>query len=111
MTAAAALIAACPLEALSVTEFLKYPPNARATFLSGALTMLAYSYAANGDIEKATCIKTWHLGKPGRESRSAQELSVEIDLAAKRDPNHLAIEGIVLGLAEKTCPGVKTVTK
>ena len=104
MVIAAALSLSRPLQALSVADFSRYPPERQASFLSGALSILAYSYAANGDVARATCIKTWHLGKPGQESSSSRELAIEIAIAQRSDPDRLAIEGVILGSADKACP-------
>lgn len=63
--------------------------------------MLAYHYAANGDTARASCVKDWHL-RAG--SDSARQLAVEISIAERQDPDKYQIEGVVLGLVEKTCP-------
>ena len=50
--------------ALTIKEFRKYSPDRQAVFLSGAVSMTAYTHASNNDTAKARCIQSMRLTIP-----------------------------------------------
>ena len=48
--------------AMPITDFNKFSSGAeRGTYLSGAASMLAYDYAAQGQQQKAKCVHNWYF--------------------------------------------------
>jgi hypothetical protein len=91
------------VSALSIREFRKHTPEKQGVYVSAAVSMLAYTFAANGDLAKASCVKTWYFGKLGEETPGPRELAVEIGIAEKRDADRFHVEGVVLGVVEHVC--------
>ena len=90
--------------ALSIKDYRKLSHDDQATYVSAAVSMLAYSYAAGGDPPRATCVKNWFFGKRGEDTPGPKELPIQIAIAEQRDPDRLYIEGVILGTIEKACP-------
>jgi hypothetical protein len=99
---------AIPGSAMHVSDFERMTTGSRADYLSGAVSMMAFNYAANDQQAAAACIFDWFFkGVPDATGRRApakgpQDLSIEIAKASRSDPN-LHVEEIVLGMVEKTC--------
>ena len=110
---AAAFLAVATLattaSALPVGDFLKQPPRDEAVYVCGAVSMLMYSYAANNDVKKASCINQWFF-KSSKDNQGnvipapgGAQLSDEIDKAAVINPAKFQLEGVILGLTNKVC--------
>lgn len=99
-----------PAAALSITEFRKYPADKQAVYISGAVSMTAYAYAANGELARARCVQEWYFGKKGETTPGPRALALEITAAENVDPEKYRVEGVVLGLIEKVC-GVSSQSK
>lgn len=111
--AAAALLAILasllpmPVPAMTITEFRKFSRTDQSTYIGAAVSMLAYSLAANGDTAGATCVKNWYFSaRKGVETPGPHEISVEMALAEKADATKYHVEGVILGTAQKACPVV-----
>ena len=90
-------------QAITITEFRKYSQPEQATFLSGAISMAIYNYAANGDPAKARCIRDWYYGKAGEDAPGPRQLAVELGIAERQDAGKFHVEGVILGLTDKVC--------
>ena len=103
--AAAAILCLCgtAASAMTIKEFRKFSVSEQGTYIGAAVNMLAYSNAANGDIGKASCIKNWYFGKKGVETPGPRQLTIEIDVAGNLDADKYHVEGVILGVTEKTC--------
>lgn len=89
--------------ALPIKEFRKFPSSDQGTYIVAAVSMLAYSYAANGNPAKARCIQNWYFGKSGGASPGPREVEIELGVAEHLDPAKYHVEGVVLGVADKAC--------
>jgi hypothetical protein len=89
--------------ALPIKEFKRFSAPDQATYLIGAVSMLAYSYAANGDTAKARCVQNWYFGEKGQDTPGPRQLSVEIVAAESVDAAKYHVEGVILGLTDKVC--------
>jgi hypothetical protein len=98
------LLTAMPTAALSIRDYRKLNRDQQTTFVLAAVSMLAYNYAANGEVPRATCVKNWFFGQHGEETQGPKELAVQIGIAEQRDPDHYLVEGVILGTLEKACP-------
>jgi hypothetical protein len=110
---AAAFLAVATLattaSALPVGDFLKQPRHDQGVYASGAVSMLMYSYAANNNLKKASCINQWYF-KGSTDSQGnvisapgPVQLSDEIDKAAAINPAKFQVEGVILGVTNKVC--------
>lgn len=92
-----------PASALSITEFKKYPLDKQAVYVTGAVSITAYTYATTGEVAKAHCIKQWYFGHTkGEETPGPHDLAIEIAAAERVDPGK-DVEGVILGLTDKVC--------
>ena len=89
--------------ALPIKEWLKYPPEKRAVYITGAVSMTAYTYASNGNTAKARCIQSWYFGQKGVETPGPSALALELGAAELQDASKLHVEGVILGLTDKVC--------
>jgi hypothetical protein len=89
--------------ATTIKEFRRFSQEQQAVFVSGAVSMAAYTYASTGDVSKARCVRQWYFGKRGEETAGPRELAVEIGVAEQRDPEKYHVEGVILGLTDKMC--------
>ena len=89
--------------AMTIKEFRKFTITEQGTYIGAAVSMLAYTYAANGDVPKARCIQSWYYGKRGVETPGPSQVTIEIDLAGNVDAEKYQVEGVILGVAEKVC--------
>jgi hypothetical protein len=90
---------------MTIKEFRgKLSSQERGLYIGAAVAMLGYHYAANGNVAKATCIRTWFFGdRKGGEPRGAREITIEEGVAANLDPDRFHIEGIIEASVEKAC--------
>jgi hypothetical protein len=96
-------IDAGPASAMTIKEFRKFSISEQGMYIGAAVNMLAYSYAANGDTAKASCIKNWYFGKKGVETPGPSQLTIEIDVAENLDAEKYHVEGVILGVTDKAC--------
>lgn len=103
--AVAAIFSFCavPASAMTIKEFRKFSISEQGMYIGAAVNMLAYSYAANGETGKASCIKNWYFGKKGVETPGPRQLTIEIDVAGNLDPDRYQVEGVILGVTDKAC--------
>jgi hypothetical protein len=104
-------LCASSASALSVKEFRKHPDDQEAVYVSAAVSMLAYSYASNGDTKRGRCVMSWYFGKSGEETPGPSAIAVELEIAERRDADNYHVEGVILGLVDKACansPSPKT---
>ena len=109
MTTAAMLVVftllfAIRASALPIREFRKFSPADQATYITAAVSMLAYSYAANGDSAKGRCVQHWYFGANGQETSATHDLASRIDAYEHLDAEKYHVEGVIMGLADKACP-------
>ncbi len=72
-------------------------------YVTGAVSITAYTYATTGEVAKARCIKQWYFGHTkGEQTTGPHDLAVEIAAAEGVDPEK-DVEGIILGLTDKVC--------
>jgi hypothetical protein len=91
--------------ALPIKEFRKFSSDDQATYITAAVSMLAYGYAANGDTARAHCIQTWYFGKKGVETPGPREIAIEMGVAENLDAAKYHVEGVILGVTDKACGG------
>lgn len=72
-------------------------------YIGAAVSMLAYSYAANGDVPKARCIQNWYYGKKGVETPGPREITIELGVAENLDAEKYQVEGVIIGVTDKAC--------
>ena len=90
--------------ALSIKEFRKYPKEQQAVYISGAVSMIAYTHASNGDTARARCVQNWYFGEhKGDETPGPHQVALEIVAAENVDAERYAVEGVILGLSDKVC--------
>jgi hypothetical protein len=100
-----ALASLCVFQAPAMTlkEFRKFSTTEQSMYIGAAVNMLAYTYAANGNTSKASCIKNWYFGKSGVETPGPREITTELTAAELLDANKYHVEGVILGLTDKVC--------
>ncbi len=97
--------------AVTLKELRRFPKAEQGTYIGAAVSMLAYTYAANGDPVRARCTMNWYFGKGGAETPGPREIAVEIGVAEADNPEKYHVEGLILGLTEKACPASPTKPK
>ena len=95
--------------AMPVGDFLKQSRHEQAVYVDGSVSMLMYNYAANNNLQKASCINQWFF-KSSKDNQGnvipapgGAQLSDEIDKAAAINPAKFQVEGVILGLTNKVC--------
>lgn len=101
LLAAFCIFAAVPASAFTLKEFRKYTANQQAVYLSGAVSMVAFTYATTGESAKARCVHNWYFG-PG-DAPGPRQLTLELSVAEDLDPEKYHVEAIILGLTDKVC--------
>ena len=92
--------------ALSIREFRKHPDDQEAVFVGAAVSIMAYNYAARGEVTRASCVQDWYFrGKDGNKPTGPRELAVEIAAAERHDAERFHVEGIILGVLDRACGG------
>ncbi len=106
IAAIAAILSLCAAQASAMTlqEFKKFTTTEQGTYIGAAVNMLAYTYAANGNVAKASCIKNWYFGVRGTDTPGPREITIEIGVAEHLDPTKYHVEGVILGVTDKACP-------
>jgi hypothetical protein len=89
---------------MTIKEFRKFTKDEQSMFIGAAVSMLAYSYAANGNVPKARCIQSWYYGQKGAETPGPREIAIEMGVAENLDAEKYQVEGVVLGVTDKACP-------
>jgi len=107
-TTLAALTTFCggAASALPIKEFRKFSPQEQATYITAAVSMVAYTNAANGNVAKASCIKKWYFGTKGADTPGPHEIAVEMGVAEHLDADKYHVEGVILGVTDKACPAL-----
>ena len=90
--------------AMTIREFRKFSADEQSMYIGAAVNMLAYTYAANGNVPKATCIKNWYFGKRGVETPGPHEIAIEMGVAEHLNADKYHVEGVILGVTDKACP-------
>lgn len=90
--------------ALSLTEFRKFSPGEQSMIVTASVNMLIYSYASEGRLERAKCVRRWYFGQTGLKAPGPAEIVNQAALAERRDSSKFEIEGVILGSAERACP-------
>ena len=95
--------------AMPVGDFLKQSRHEQAVYVDGSVSMLMYNYAANNNLQKASCIKQWYF-KSSKDSQGnvipapgPVQLVHEIYKADAIDPAKFQVEGVILGLTNQVC--------
>lgn len=90
---------------MTLKEFLKFTPVEQGTYIGAAVSMLAHTHAANGNVTKARCIQKWYFGdrRERAEPPGAREVSIGIDVAANLGSERYHVEGVIMGAADKAC--------
>ncbi len=89
--------------ATTLRQFQRFTKEQRSVFVSGAVSALAYYFAANGEQQRSNCVNDWYFGKPGEETPGPRQLAIEIALAERRDPDKYDIEGVILAALDRSC--------
>jgi hypothetical protein len=100
---AAYVISTISASAMTIKEFRKFTIPEQGMYIGAAVSMLAYTYAAIGDVAKARCVQSWYYGKRGVETPGPSQVTIEIDLAGNVDAEKYQVEGVILGVADKAC--------
>ena len=103
MLVAAVILYASTASAMTLREFRKFSNDDQSMYIGAAVNMLAYSYAASGNVAKASCIKNWYFGRKGVETPGPREITLELVVAEKADPDKYHVEGVILGVTDKAC--------
>ena len=96
------IVCAKPASALLIKEFRKHPPKEQSAFVAGAVSMVAYTYASNGDTARARCIQNWFFD-PGPDNPGPRKLALEIAVAEERGADKYHVEGVILGKLDRVC--------
>ncbi len=104
MVAVIAILSPSSAQAMTLREFRKFTSTEQGTYIGAAVSMLAYSYAANGDPGRGRCVLNWYFGKKGMETPGPREITVEMTAADNLDPDRYQAEGVIMGVVEKACP-------
>lgn len=97
--------------AMNLREFAKFSHEEQGTYIGAAVSMLAYTYAVQGNVEKARCIQAWYYGKPGTRAAGPDAIATELSVAERTDPDKFHVEGIIMGVADRACPMKAASTK
>ena len=89
--------------AMTLKEFRKFSETEQGTYIGAAVNMLAYTYAANGNVAKASCIKKWYFGVQGASTPGPHDIALEMGVAERVDALKYQVEGVILGVANKAC--------
>jgi hypothetical protein len=100
---AASIALTTPASAMTIKEFRKFSTTEQGMYIGAAVNMLAYSYAANGEAGRASCIKNWYFGTKGVETPGPRAITVEISVAGDLDADKYHVEGVILGVTDKAC--------
>ncbi len=101
--AALAILLPAPATGLSIKEFRKYPQDKQAVYVTGAVSMTAYTYAVNGETTRARCVQNWYFSVRGADTPGPRAIALELGVAELKDAEKYHVEGIILGLADKVC--------
>lgn len=104
--AAAALLSGVPASAMTLKEFRKFSSADQNLYIGAAVSILAYSHAANGQVEKARCIRQWLFGSGKDSVAPGVRVMMRAIAPGNFDEEKFHIEGIVLGAVDKACPVV-----
>lgn len=88
---------------MTLEEFNKMPSDEQGSYVSAAVAMAAYIAAADGDLERARCVRRWFFGTNGEPGKGPEAIANEISFAERANLGRYHIEGIVLGALEKAC--------
>jgi hypothetical protein len=88
---------------MTIREFRKFSTTEQGTYIGAAVSMLAYSYAANGDPTKGRCVQNWYFGQRGVETPGPHDITVKLDAYESLDPDKYHVEGVILGVTDKVC--------
>ena len=100
VVAANFLLLPSTVSALSIRDFRKHLASHQAVYIGAAVSMAAYNYAVNGDVDKARCIQRRHFGE---DPPGPREIAVEIEIAERQDADRFHVEGIILGVLDRAC--------
>jgi len=104
LSIAVAGLFASPASALPIKEFRKFSREEQSNYIMAAVSMLAYSHAANGDVPKGRCVQNWFFGKAGQPAPVGPDtLAVKIAAYESMDPEKYHVEGVILGATDKAC--------
>lgn len=92
-----------PASAMTIREFNKFTTEEQGTFIGAAVSMLAYTYAANGDRAKGRCIQHWYFGEPGKPTPGPEAIRTRLAAYESLDPDKYHVEGVILGVTDKVC--------
>jgi hypothetical protein len=103
--------AASHASALPIKEFRKFSQEEQASFLIGAVSMVAFTYATTGETARARCIQNWYFAHKNVETPGPRQLAVELGVAENLDPEKYHVEGVILGLTDKVCGNAPATSK
>lgn len=89
--------------AMTLKDFKRFSVDEQSIYIGAQVNMLAYKFATEGDTAKARCIRNYYFGEPGKEPPGPRAVSVEIAVAAARDPEKYHVEGVIIGLTDQVC--------
>src|ERR1017187_988876 len=95
-----------PAVAGTIKHFRKTSSQSQSVSVTGAISMLAYSYAAN-DVPRARCVANWYFGQKAPDGSivagpGPSELTDELSVAELVDSSQ-NVEAVILRLADKAC--------
>jgi hypothetical protein len=111
MLATMVTLSVSPAAAMTLKEFRNFSVHEQGMYIGAAVNMLAYTYASNGNTAKASCIKNWYFGKKGVETPGPREITIELGVAENLDADKYHVEGVILGVTDKVCGGVRPQAK
>jgi hypothetical protein len=103
LIAAVVSLSALPASAMTIREFRKFSTTEQSMYIGAAVSMLAYTYAANGDVTKGRCVQNWYFGQRGVETPGPHDITYKLDAYESIDPDKYHVEGVILGVTDKVC--------
>jgi len=98
------IVTAAPaFAAMTIREFRKFTTAEQGLYVGAAISMLVYTYAAEGKPVKARCIQNWYYGEPGKPTPGPQATVTELAIAEQSGADKFTVEGVLLGLTDKVC--------
>ncbi len=97
--------------AMTLREFRKFSNSEQGMYIGAAVSMLAYTYAANGDVAKGRCVQNWYFGQRGAETPGPREITNKLDAYDSLDPDKYHVEGVILGVTDKVCGNASATSK
>lgn len=108
LMAAAMAVYTPTASAMTLRDFRKFTTDEQSMYIGAAVSMLAYTYGANGQVAKGRCIQNWYYGRKGVETPGPREITNRLEAYESLDPDKYHVEGVILGVTDKACRATAT---